>query len=136
MITLNKLRITKFKCPSCGSRDKRIAILSNKYTEDKIGFSTICCNCGNVKLYMFQKKDKNKLNENIISCFNGNNIVSNLFCAIPHPFCENKSCPLYNSRIKKELSFHDIEKGKYDIVKIQRIPEGEINKEPEKGKFI
>ena len=50
MVSLDKLRITKLKCLSCGCRDKRIAILQSKTTRKKIGFATICCNCGHIKI--------------------------------------------------------------------------------------
>ena len=143
MVSLDKLRITKLKCLSCGCRDKRITILESKTTRKKIGFATICCNCGHIKTYMFRKNRKCKmLQGEVISDFdtiehlNGKSEVSQIFCAIPHPYCINTSCPLYQSRVKKDMSFLDIEEGRYESAGIKRIPEGEIQKSPEKGKFI
>ena len=144
MVDLSKLRITSLKCLSCGCRDKRIAILKSTSTGKSIGFSTICCNCGHVKTYIF-RKNKNKYkklegevldNKDIVDSLEGNQKVSCIFCAIPGNFCTNITCPLHKSGPKRELLFSDIEEGRYKSSAVFKIPEGEKIKDPERGKFI
>ena len=140
MVSLDKLRITKLKCLSCGCRDKRVSILTHPKTGKRLGFSTTCCNCGETRTYVFRDQKK-KFTEQLIdnldvkSILEKECVVTCIFCAIPEPFCPNKNCPLYRKRCLKDLTFKDLEDMKYDG---ELIREPEISPIPdsEKGKFI
>lgn len=140
MVELDKLRVTKLKCLSCGCRDKRIALLSSTLTGKRIGIATICCNCGEVRTYISritrdktkELSEKNKEenscccgcqqdkqetdnfffdNEDVLSYLLSNYEVSDIFCAIPDPYCPRKNCPLYPSKPEQDLTIGDLYNG-------------------------
>lgn len=140
MVSLDKLRIAKLKCLSCGCRDKRIAFLRDKITRKRVGITTICCNCGETKTYIFRNQEKGFSEETIKnmdvkSYLEGNVYVEGILCAIPEPFCPNKNCPLYKTRCQKEFTYEEFMTGKYDGELI-RCPETIPDSNNEKGKFI
>ena len=123
MVELDKLRITKLKCLSCGSRDKRVSILGFGPKNERIGFTTTCCNCGETKKYVFREKKKDPINNRALVTMNeGRCHVTDIFCAIPHPFCDKKECSLYNRCVKgKDLTYKDLKNENYKIESVSRI---------------
>ena len=123
MVELDKLRITKLKCLSCGSRDKRVSIIRFGHKNERIGFTTTCCNCGETKKYVFREKKKDPINNRALVAMNeGRCHVTDIFCAIPHPFCDKKECSLYNRCVKgKDLTYKDLKNENYKIESISRI---------------
>ena len=143
MVPLDKLRVTKLKCLSCGCRDKRVAILNSKLTQKRIGFATICCNCGHIKRYNFRrtKEWKGKLlnNSEIVEMLQNQIYVSEIFCVIPDMFCPNKGCDLKKScPCKEDITYEDLLKGKYpgEIVREPEMMNLKIQEKESKGKFI
>lgn len=118
MVELDRLRVSKLKCDSCGCRDKRVAILKHKHSDRKIGFSTICCNCGSIKTYMFRHNRKrwsgNLIDNNdFIDFMHGETEVCCMFCPIPEEYCPNKSCSLHGKGCCDDLTYNDIVEGNY-----------------------
>lgn len=114
MEQLDDLRVTKLKCLSCGCRDKRIAIRRDRNNR-KVSFSTICCNCGEVRNYIFRDHNfKRDASHSIISDvdilkhLSDQETITEIFCAIPGKFCLNTECPLHHHRPLKELTYGDI----------------------------
>ena len=123
MVELDKLRITKLKCLSCGSRDKRVSILGFGPKNERIGFTTTCCNWKKKKKYVFREKKKDPINNRALVAMNeGRCHVTDIFCAIPHPFCDKKECSLYNRCVKgKDLTYKDLKNENYKIESVSRI---------------
>ena len=123
MVELDKLRVTKLKCLTCGSRDKRVSILAYGPKNEKIGFTTTCCNCGQTLTYKFKDKKSNPINNKELALMlEGRCHVSCMFCAIPHPFCPNKKCDLYNKcTCNKDLRFKDIKNENYGLSSFERV---------------
>ena len=142
MMPLNRFRVTKLKCLSCGCRDKRVAILNSKITQKRIGFATICCNCGHIKRYIFRRKKgwRGKLlnNNEIVEMLENRIYVSEIFCAIPDPFCPNYECDLKKScPCKEDLTYEDLLKGKYPGEVVRQPEEIDLKRqEKSEGKFI
>lgn len=138
MVKLDDLRITKLKCLSCGSRDKRISILSAGPMSEKIGFATTCCNCGHTKKYLFRKQRKNPISTKaLIALLEGRIKVKEVFCAIPEPFCPRKNCELYHRRVNKhDLRYKDIMNGTYKADSFSRSGEIKDMRDIERKRFF
>lgn len=97
MVKIKKERLYKLHCKCCDSREKVLAILSNGDRE--VGFTTICCNCGNVQRFVLRDYDHimSSIDEsNITSMLEGNFRVSELRCGTNQPYCPRKNCPYWD----------------------------------------
>lgn len=97
MMKLTKDRVSKLRCISCGSKQKRIAPIFDTITRNVLGFETICCNCGHMQKYA--KPIENNLidDSSIRSIIQGNISVGEVCCGSKHAFCPNKKCKWWNS---------------------------------------
>lgn len=112
MQTLSREKLSKIRCSCCGNRIKKYAKLSTKTSI--VGYTTICCGCGHITKYVFPDKNQEKEKENIENVLNNNVIISNasggIRCGIIHGYCDNKSCPYYNSNKHRPVKSYEYKK--------------------------
>ena len=87
----------KSKCPVCGSRNKLFTGFVDKQTNDKVGYSITCCNCGGVKEF-FKDKTKNGLTP----IYTRDEYKPSIQRCFQLSLCTHKDdCPLYGTSCKK-----------------------------------
>lgn len=104
MREIGKTEIFRFKCPICGSLNKKYIPISYKHYQ--YGYALHCCNCG--KVYEFIKPPKS-----IGGLYNGQFMIGEVDtqrCYMLNE-CKHADCPLYGSYKPDEGSGYDDEIG-------------------------
>ena len=87
----------KSKCPICGCRNKLFTRFTDKVTNDKVGYTITCCNCGKVQSFF---KDVTKNGTTPI--YTRKEYQPTLQRCFQLSGCsKNKECPLYGTSCDK-----------------------------------
>lgn len=115
MEELSDDRISRLKCISCGSNFKRQMDIIDHGT--KIGFSTICCNCGHIENYMINQN--NRVSDAKVWAkiqFGMPDTINTAKCAVDDTrFCD-KNCKYLKENILKEKN----EENQDTVVEVNR----------------
>ena len=101
---LSRSRISKLKCIACGSREKKLAILSAPLKHDMIvGFATACCNCGHIENYVLKNKEETVEDEDFLNVLENRYEVSKIRCGAHNAYCSRRKCKFWKDCHRKKL---------------------------------
>lgn len=101
---LSRNRISKLKCIACGSRDKKLAILSAPLKSDiVVGFATCCCNCGHIENYVLKNMEETVNDDDFLAVLENQYKVSKIRCGAHNAYCPRRKCKFWKDCHRKKL---------------------------------